>query len=412
MKKVLAWPFIIIYKIIFYLFFLPLYKLKRQFKKISLKDTAKKSITANKNFSYYLPLGIIILVSCVGIISNLQAKEIRPEIYGKKNILYAITNVGEQFIEESLEEEIEEGPLPEKTSPTSYLAGEVMTQEEAILEREEGIDTLVTTTSDEATLISPEITDPEVVVKKRDKAIDYVVQAGDTISTIAQKFSISTNSILWENNLSYYSLIKPGQTLKILPVTGLSYKIKKGDTLLKIAKEYQADVNEIIEFNKLASASDIQIGQTVIIPSGIKPVSYAASPSPSIKNIFAPAPSTKTKLQWPTNSRRITQYFKWRHSGLDIANNTGQPTYAAEAGRVEKAGWNNGGYGYYIIINHGGGLKTLYAHLSKIHVKIGRNVSRGEVIGAIGSTGWSSGPHLHFEVQVNGLKVNPLSWIR
>ena len=200
--------------------------------------------------------------------------------------------------------------------------------------------------------------------------------------------------------------------MKILPVSGISHKVKKGDTLKSIANGYKADINKIIDFNKLASSQDIQVNQVVIVPEGVKKT-VAPAQSHSLSDIFAlPAAVSSSKLQWPTNSYRITQYYSWRHSGLDIGNNTGQPIYAAETGKVEASGWNSGGYGYYIIINHGGGLKTLYGHLSKILVKNGQNLSRGSVIGAIGSTGRSTGPHLHFEIRVNGIRVNPLGYIR
>ena len=399
------------YKTIFYSILLPLYKLKRLFNKNSFQNFIKKH--QDYNWYYFLPLIITIVIGGAGIINNLQAQEIKPENFGQKNILYQIAQTEELFLEEDIYEEIEEGPLPENISPKSYLADEALTEDNIIESVKEGINTLVTTTSDEATLISPEITDPEVVVKNRDKIIDYVVQVGDTLSTIAQKFGLYTNTILWENNLSLYSTIKPGQTLKILPLNGLSYKIAKNDTLSKIAKTYQADVNKIIEFNKLASATDIQIGQTIIIPNGKKVVVYTATTkTTSIKDVFTPAPTSDSKLLWPTNSRRITQYYGWRHSGLDIGNKTGQPIYASESGSIEKAGWNNGGYGYYVIINHGGGIQTLYAHLSKIYVTLGQNVGRGHVIGAIGSTGRSTGPHLHYEVRVNNIRVNPLNYIR
>jgi len=411
--KILLWPCFILYKITFYTVFLPAYKLNRQLKKI-IASFASKNQDASKNHSYYLPLIIIVLIGLLGVINNLQAKPIHPEKYGQKNILYKITNVGEYFTDEDLESEIEEGPLSEELSPVSYLAEEALTEESPAATVEEKIDSLVATTQDESALISPEITDPEAITKKRDKVINYTVESGDTISTIAKNFNISVVSMLWENNLSYYSTIKPGQTLKILPISGISHKIKSGDTLQKIAKTYQADVEKIIEFNKLASATDIQAGQSIIIPEGVKPVAYTATvtKAPSIINIFTPSVQSGSKLQWPTNSRRITQYFRWRHAGLDIGNKTGQPIYAAESGRVEQAGWSSGGYGYFVIINHGGGLKTLYAHASRILVKVGEAVSRGQVIAAIGSTGYSTGPHLHFEVRINGVKTDPLQYIR
>ena len=242
------------------------------------------------------------------------------------------------------------------------------------------------------------------------------MEGGDILGAIAEKFEISVSSILWANNLSFYSTIRPGQKLKILPIDGLIYKIKKGDTLEAIAKTYQSDINDMVDFNKLTSIHDIIAGQEIMLPNGIKPSSYTPT-SRSIASVFT-APSTSTpidsggKLLWPTNSRRITQYYKWRHSGLDIGNKTGQPIYASESGKVTTAGWSRGGYGYYIIINHGGGLETLYAHASKLYVKKGDTVSRGDIIAAIGSTGWSTGPHIHYEVRASGVRKTPLDYIK
>ena len=104
------------------------------------------------------------------------------------------------------------------------------------------------------------------------------------------------------------------------------------------------------------------------------------------------------------------QYYHWRHHAIDIGGRTGSPIYAALDGKIIKAGWTTG-YGYNIIIDHGGGKKTLYAHLSKMYVQRGEQVTQGAAIGALGSTGWSTGPHLHFEIVINGVKVNPLSYL-
>jgi murein DD-endopeptidase MepM/ murein hydrolase activator NlpD len=133
-----------------------------------------------------------------------------------------------------------------------------------------------------------------------------------------------------------------------------------------------------------------------------------------IKDLVNPSakPST-TKLAWPTSATRITQYFSWRHPGLDLAAKVGTPLYAAESGKVTiSQGGYNGGYGNTIVIDHGGGMKTRYGHASKLYVKVGDTVERGEVIAAMGSTGRSTGSHLHFEVIINGTKYNPLSYIR
>jgi len=278
-----------------------------------------------------------------------------------------------------------------------------------------GINSLISTTQDHSVLISPEITDPSTINKIRDKIIEYVVQPGDVTSLIAARFDISTNTVLWENNLTLYSTLKIGQILKILPVTGITHKVVKGETLQSIATKYKSNQNKILDINKLENASEIQIGQILILPDGVPVTIKVAAPVYTAKNIVAPstpAQISSSKLQWPAASYYITQYYSWRHTGLDIGDKTGKPVYAAEDGIVTKAGWNNGGYGYYIMIDHGNGLQTLYGHHSKLYVSAGQRVTRGQVIGAIGSTGRSTGPHLHFEVRINGVRVNPLTYIR
>lgn len=410
--KIAWWPFKIILKFtLFKMVLMPLYHSMRQIKNSWLKISPLLVNSQDGNLSYYLTLAAIVFIAGVGLFGSLEARGVRPENYGKKSLLYYLTPTQEDYSEENLEAEIKEGPLePITISPLGPSDEAALSSESNKPLPVKGMDSLINTTNDETALVSPEITDPTLITKKRSGIIKYTVQPGDVIGTVAERFGVSVNTVLWENNLSLYSLIKPGQVLKILPVTGLSYAIKSGDSLDKIAKKYQGRLEEIIEFNKLASAGDITLGQIIIIPGGVKAGTVATSPS--IRNIFTPAPASSSRLLWPTTSRRLTQYFRLRHGGIDIGNKTGQPIYAAENGRVEVAGWNRGGYGYYVIINHGGGLKTLYAHSSKLYVKVGEVVGRGQVIAAIGSTGRSTGPHLHFEVFINSIRTNPLSYTR
>ena len=402
-----------LYQLVFKYPFLIAYQILRRIKRICLSLFALKQPTLPKSFLFHLPLVLLVAAGVLAFGINLRAQGTKSENPGYKSLLFEISAPTDNYWEdEILSEEIEEGPITSQ-APSSYLEETTLTPEAAGSEMEkpsEAIGSLISTTQGEAALIAPQITDPTVVTKKRDKVIDYVVQSGDVISTIAAKFGITVNTVLWENNLSSYSLIRPGQTLKILPVSGLTHKIKKGETLKAVAKKYKVNESEIIEFNKLASATDLAIDQVMIIPGGIKP---QATPVVAARTT-APLPAiiSSSKLQWPTNAYRLTQYFTWRHSGIDIANKTGQPVYAAEAGKVETTGWNRGGYGYYIIVDHGGGFKTLYAHLSQIYIKIGQNVSRGQVIGAVGSTGRSTGPHVHFEVRVRNVRINPLEYLR
>lgn len=289
----------------------------------------------------------------------------------------------------------------------------------ALREEEEESLSSLSNPSGEA-ITKPEITITKISKKARKEIIEYEVQSGDTISTIAFEFDISVNTILWENNLSSYSLIRPGDTLTILQSSGLSHKVVKGNTLGSLAKKYKITEEEIMKANKMTESSKLSIGDILFIPGG-KKVYYATpakntsyNPISIIKDIVKPAgtqAAPSNKMAWPTEGARITQYYSWRHHGLDIANKTGIPVYAADAGSVTYAGWKNG-YGYTLIVDHGGGKQTLYAHLSKFYVAKGQRVGKGESIAAMGSTGWSTGPHLHFEVRIGGKKYNPLNYIR
>lgn len=256
---------------------------------------------------------------------------------------------------------------------------------------------------------------------KRNSIVYHTVKSGETISSIANAFGLNVNTILWANNLSERSLIRPGDKLTILPQNGVIYTVVKGDTVGKIARKYGIGESLLISENNLGNS--IAIGQKIIIPGGrlITSTSVAANTTKtnnytgiSVIKDLVKAPAAKASdnnMLWPTVGHRITQYYSWRHTGLDIANKVGTPLYASAAGKVEFAGWSNG-YGYNVLINHGGGKKTRYAHASKLFVKVGQSVDRGENIAAMGSTGWSTGPHIHFEVIVNGVKYNPLNYVK
>jgi len=253
----------------------------------------------------------------------------------------------------------------------------------------------------------------------------YTVGNGDTISSIANKFQISVNTVLWSNNLTAFSLIRPGDKLTILPVSGTTYKVASGDTVGRIALKFGVEENDIFQYNNIKSANGLVIGQTIIIPGGkkISDVTAVAVNSPVIKKTSnavavieklinpSKAPASNSTLLWPTVGHRITQYYSWRHTAVDIANHVGTPLYAAADGTVVFSGWSTG-YGNNIVIDHGNGMKTRYAHASKLFVKVGDSVDRGDQIAAMGSTGWSTGPHIHFEVMVNGVKLNPLNYIK
>jgi murein DD-endopeptidase MepM/ murein hydrolase activator NlpD len=280
-------------------------------------------------------------------------------------------------------------------------------------------DDYASTVKEDGTLVRPNIASTNITEQDRTETVSYTVLPGDTISTIAEKFKISVSTILWENNLNAYSIIRPNDTLSILPVSGLNHKVAKNETLSSIAKKYEVEEEKILAINKNLDSGALQIGQTILVPGGKKSTYVAPAPKTytgidAIKNIVTP-PASKVesgnKMAWPTEGHRITQYYSWRHYGLDIANKVGTPLYAADSGTIELAGWGTG-YGNQIVIDHGGGKKTRYAHLSKFYVGAGDKVSKGDSIGAMGSTGWSTGSHLHFEVIIDGKKYNPLNYIK
>ena len=267
---------------------------------------------------------------------------------------------------------------------------------------------------DQATLLKPIIVSTEPSTAIRQSTEIYLVGSGDTISSIAQKFDLNVNTLLWENGLSARSLLRIGQKLLILPTDGISYTIKSGDTVDKIAKRYNINNQTVKDFNNLGDK--LSFGKKIILP-GARPMSAPIvyrppSQTTALKPSQVSAPVSNAKLLWPTAARRLTQYFGWRHTGVDIAGSIGTPIYAAESGVVLKAGWNRGGYGYYIIIDHGNGLATLYGHSSKLLVSAGEQVARGQQIALMGSTGRSTGHHLHFEVRINGRVTNPLRYTR
>jgi len=278
-------------------------------------------------------------------------------------------------------------------------------------------------------VFKPQLMTPSVNVNDEDETpparteiVYYTVQNGDTVSTIARRFSLTVNTILWANNLTAFSLIRPGDRLTILPYSGILYTVKKGDTLAKIANLYDVELEKILSCNTLGNS--IAVGQKIVVP-GAKKINTAVASTRSnnssytgisvIKDLIK-NPSAKVsgnKMAWPTSGNHISQYFSWRHNGVDIANKVGTPIYAADSGTViiSQGGWN-GGYGNTIVIDHGGGKKTRYGHASKLFVKVGDEVEKGENIAAMGSTGRSTGPHLHFELLINGSRYNPLNYIR
>lgn len=250
---------------------------------------------------------------------------------------------------------------------------------------------------------------------RRDRVVGYVVRDGDTPGSIAARFGISTNTVLWANGIRDGDLIRPGDILVVLPTSGTLHTVVAGDDVTHVAERYDAKAEDVIRENGLPADGAIRVGQKLVIPDGqiLAPrrVARYRADGPGGEDGPAPrsAPVPGTGLFWPITSRAISQYFGWRHPGIDVPNHSRSAVRAAQDGTVEFSGWL-GGYGRLVVLNHGSGRRTYYAHLSATEVKSGARVSRGESVGRVGSTGRSTGPHLHFEVREGGRAVNPLRY--
>ena len=238
----------------------------------------------------------------------------------------------------------------------------------------------------------------ETETEARNEIIEYIVEAGDTLSSIAAKFEISLETILWANDLTAKSIIKPGQKLIILPVSGVLYHVKKGDTLSEIAETYKGKVSEIISLNGLSGERDIFIGDILIIPG-------AKMPEISKSSSYTYIPIGSSYFICPQAACRITQGLHW-YNAIDFGGKCGDPIYAAAGGTVQRVmyGWN-GGAGNFVTIIHPNGVVTMYGHLSTILVIPGREVSQGDIIALMGGkpgtpgAGKSTGCHVHFDVR-------------
>jgi len=258
----------------------------------------------------------------------------------------------------------------------------------------------------------PERPREDIIEQPREGIITYIVQPGDTVCGIAERFEISSETILWANDEleDTPDLLAIGQQLIILPVSGVYHTVEEGDTLVGIAEEYKVDVEAIIqcEYNELEEPYEIKVGQKLIVPGGKEPY------IPRVVHAYSgPIPEGAARgtgsFGWPV-SGIITQGYWDGHRAIDIGAPEGTLVYAADSGYVVYAGWR-GGYGQMLLINHGNGFETLYAHFSDYYVDAGQSVKKGELIGRVGITGRTTGPHLHFEIRKDGSSRNPFGYL-
>lgn len=258
----------------------------------------------------------------------------------------------------------------------------------------------------------PMVEEPRRVL--RTSVTVYTVQAGDTVLGIAHRFGLTGTSLLNANQslADQPDLLSIGQELYILPVDGVYHTVARGETIEAIATRYKVEVDAIALFpgNDLSAPFALTQGQRLIVPGGVRP--YVPRPVTTFRATGAATRAGVTgtgQFAWPM-SGRITQGFWAGHRAIDIGAPRGTPILAADAGTVVAAHFA-GGYGRMVVIDHGNGYQTLYAHMDAFYVEVGQAVTKGQVIGRCGSTGNSTGPHLHFEVRQGGSLLNPFSFL-
>jgi murein DD-endopeptidase MepM/ murein hydrolase activator NlpD len=290
---------------------------------------------------------------------------------------------------------------------------------------------------------------PGGVMPERSTVLMHTVQDGETVFAVAERYNVTPETIISANSLEDPDLLFVGQRLAILPVSGIGLIAQAGDTVAELAARYKVDEAAIRSYgpNGLGGGGQVVAGQALVVPGGRLPERErpAPAPEPTLQQAAAPSvasapvvaaapprlpaapapapivpapvapppparPAPTGRMVWPATGS-ITTYFTSAHNGLDIANASGTPIVAADGGVVTWAGWRNDGLGIAVFVDHGGGVQTWYGHFTRAVVSPGQVVGRGQLIGYMGSTGRSTGPHLHFMVLVNYGYRNPLNYL-
>lgn len=275
-----------------------------------------------------------------------------------------------------------------------------------------------------------------IPTRPRSDVITYTVKQGDNLFTIADIFGLKPETLLWGNFEVLQDnphLLQPDQVLNILPVDGTYYQWQEGDNLDQVVSFFKADEEDVLSFpgndidltQATSQTYGLEPGQWLVIPGGERDLKDWGPPAISRANpasasyygpghcgaIYEGAYGTGSFI-WPTTERFLSGYhYSSIHHAIDIAGLLGNAVFASDSGVVVYAGWSNYGYGNLIVIDHGNGWQTAYAHLSSLNVGCGQSVGQGQVIAALGSTGNSTGPHLHFEMVYQGTKPNPMDYL-
>jgi murein DD-endopeptidase MepM/ murein hydrolase activator NlpD len=434
--------------VVIHLLVLPVYRLAMNIKLRSrrLMIPARGIIVmlfTNRYLMHITVLGIAVAT----IAMNVVVRQANAQSVGQGSLLYAmVTGSDERLTEQEVN--------PHTIVKDSHYTGSatLAALPDIDFDYDEGNEPQITAIAVPGTIVAEPVTETSngpstATPEPRTKTESYTVQTGDTLSTIAQRFGVNVGTILWANSRTEFQYLRPGDVLKIPAVSGVLVTVKKGDTLTALAAKYSSTVDEIVRANRLSPDQPVPEGLEIVLPGGQPPavaLTYApknAVPSrttptnqkpsgyyigkdgiprnpdvPPPVNYPKPADEAvgslpTAKMAWPTSGHVVTQYYGWKHTGVDIDGDYSSPIYAAHDGTVTTAGWNSGGYGLQILVT-GDGVLTRYGHTSKMFVKVGDVVKKGQVIAMMGTTGRSTGTHLHFEVYINGKRTNPLSYIR
>ena len=388
----------------------------------------KKALGINKRFGfvfnnkYIIHVSIVILAVFVASTNLIQAAEVRTEDFQKETILHDIVKP-DVFADDDI---VETAASIQKADKSYIDTSAALVSNIPEIEEEQGDNRALMTASGGSALVKSNIIGSEVGYSNSIR--EHEVEEGESIGSIAEEYNVSVATIQWANSLGSSTTIQPGKILKIPPVSGVIYTIESGDTLLDVVSKRDGDINEVRDLNDIDEGDLIAVGTTIVIPGGqpYTPPAPAAAPASNTSSgnsgsssgwtsVFKPeaapsAPASGMQFQWPSGSHDISQYSRWGHVAIDIRGPMGTPIYASAAGTATNH--SGGGYGNYVVIDHGNGWSTLYAHLSSYGVSSGQYVSQGQYIGGEGSTGWSTGPHLHFEIRQGGTKYNPLGFIK
>jgi len=345
-----------------------------------------KSFTTSRLFNFY---GTLTLVFLVLIFKGASSE-------GQTNLF---SNLIRNYIEETSASIIN---ITQSQNQLAYINSLTALSSQNLGQGGEESNNLDPSTIQENSVIAsnPTITDYIEIGFKRNQIVEYTVQTGDLLSFVASDYGVSVDSIIWANNLANANSIKPDQVLRIPPVSGVIHKVKNGETVTSIAKKYGIPSDKILAFNDLKEGQPLEINEELIVPDGqIKSLIITKPGAQSaIAKRFSYLPNLGDYFMIPTQGR-ISQGLHGRN-GADLANSCGTPIYAAADGNTitaDAVGYN-GGFGKFIKLNHPNATETLYAHLSKIVILSGQTVAKGQLIGIMGSTGRSTGCHLHFEV--------------